>query len=385
MVSRYSVTRRALLTGSTAPFVARGAGRARAACGLPVHARRRIGQPAPDGFVLWTRLAPEPLRPDPAAGRHDAGAVEVALGGGRGRGDAACGAQRRCRSPCRRCPSRACRIAGLAPGREYWYRLSPAARQARSAAPAPRRHWARRSTDCVSASAPAPIASRAISRLSPPGGGAPDLVLFLGDYIYEFIEPVGEPVRVHSDGVEATDLRTYRNRYAQYRTDPDLQPSMPRRRASSPGTTTRCRTTMPTAGRRITPIRQAFLLRRAAAYRAFWEHMPLPPLGDAAGAGRADLRPLRLRRPRALCGCWTSASTARAWPATGRQGGGQGGRCELPGAPRSGAAPISARRRRAGSASNCAARTARWNLFAQGQLMTEFKERWSGRDRALER
>ena len=30
-------------------------------------------------------------------------------------------------------------------------------------------------------------------------------------------------VRAHSDGVEATDLRTYRNRYAQYRTDPDLQ------------------------------------------------------------------------------------------------------------------------------------------------------------------
>ena len=30
-------------------------------------------------------------------------------------------------------------------------------------------------------------------------------------------------VRAHSDGVEATDLRTYRNRHAQYRTDPDLQ------------------------------------------------------------------------------------------------------------------------------------------------------------------
>src|SRR5260221_2812186 len=30
------------------------------------------GEPTPDGFVLWTRLAPEPLAPDPAtpAGIH---------------------------------------------------------------------------------------------------------------------------------------------------------------------------------------------------------------------------------------------------------------------------------------------------------------------------
>src|SRR5205823_174060 len=52
---------------------------------------------------------------------------------------------------------------------------------------------------------------------------APDLVLFLGDYIYEHASQSDKRVRDHSDGVEATDLRTYRNRHAQYKADPDLQ------------------------------------------------------------------------------------------------------------------------------------------------------------------
>ena len=50
---------------------------------------------------------------------------------------------------------------------------------------------------------------------------------------------------------------------------------------------------MPTAGRRDFADPAAFLLRRAAAYRAFWEHMPLPrsamPRGpDATIYGRFD-------------------------------------------------------------------------------------------------
>ena len=51
----------------------------------------------------------------------------------------------------------------------------------------------------------------------------PDVVLFLGDYIYENIEQNRPTVRPHSDGIEAATLPTYRNRYAQYRLDPDLQ------------------------------------------------------------------------------------------------------------------------------------------------------------------
>src|SRR5580765_6724018 len=65
MISRQSVTRRALLTGATAAFVGRGAGRARAAADYPFTLGVASGNPRPDGFVLWTRLAPEPLSPDP--------------------------------------------------------------------------------------------------------------------------------------------------------------------------------------------------------------------------------------------------------------------------------------------------------------------------------
>jgi alkaline phosphatase D len=51
-----------------------------------------------------------------------------------------------------------------------------------------------------------------------------DLVLFLGDYIYEFAQPDGttEADRVNLGPVPVT-LDDYRARYARYKTDPDLQ------------------------------------------------------------------------------------------------------------------------------------------------------------------
>ena len=85
MILRRTLSRRALLTGSAAAFIAV---RAR-----PVRAHRRhdpftlgvaSGNPRPDGGVLWTRLAPEPLSPDPERpGGMPPAAVPVALGGRR--------------------------------------------------------------------------------------------------------------------------------------------------------------------------------------------------------------------------------------------------------------------------------------------------------------
>ena len=54
---------------------------------------------------------------------------------------------------------------------------------------------------------------------------APDLVVFLGDFIYE---GAGRPIARRTasaahDGAEPTDLAAYRARYAQYLSDPDLQ------------------------------------------------------------------------------------------------------------------------------------------------------------------
>src|SRR5688572_22889451 len=65
MVLRRILTRRALLTGSAAALVAGHTRPARTATGYPFTLGVASGNPRPDGMVLWTRLAPEPLSPDP--------------------------------------------------------------------------------------------------------------------------------------------------------------------------------------------------------------------------------------------------------------------------------------------------------------------------------
>src|SRR5207253_2953621 len=119
-------------------------------------------------------------------------------------------------------------VDGLEPGRWYWYRfrigphLSPVGRT-RTAPPAN--------------SSPAALTFAFASCADWQNGFFTayddmaaqdlDLVVFLGDYIYEAgpegkTRPLGAPGRVHQ-GSEATDLAGYRNRHAQYKTDPALQ------------------------------------------------------------------------------------------------------------------------------------------------------------------
>ncbi len=106
-----------------------------------------------------------------------------------------------------------------------------------------------------------------------------DLFIFLGDYIYE---SGGSGVRDHEAG-EPFDLMGYRNRYGHYRSDPDLQAA----HASAPW--------MPiwddheVDNNHAGPHTDggdpaAWTARRAAAYRAWYEHMPVrmePPTSDA--------------------------------------------------------------------------------------------------------
>jgi alkaline phosphatase D len=110
---------------------------------------------------------------------------------------------------------------------------------------------------------------------------APDLVVFLGDYIYEGSVTWAAP-RKHRSPSPLT-LDDYRLRYAIYKSDPDLAAA----HAACPWILTwddhevsndyaadRPDNGMP---------RDAFLARRAAAYRAYFEHMPLPPAMRPAG------------------------------------------------------------------------------------------------------
>ena len=99
-----------------------------------------------------------------------------------------------------------------------------------------------------------------------------DLVMFLGDYIYEGASK-GQVLRRHEGG-EARTLETYRARYATYKRDPLLQAA----HASAPWLMVwdDHEVTNDYAGLQDPRLSPDFATRRAAAYQAYWEHMPFP-------------------------------------------------------------------------------------------------------------
>jgi len=101
-----------------------------------------------------------------------------------------------------------------------------------------------------------------------------DLVCHLGDYIYE--SSWGRThVRSH-DAPEPATLAEYRNRHALYRTDRDLQDA----HAAFPWVMIwddhEVQNDYADDRSQRLDDPQAFLARRAAAYQAYYEHMPLP-------------------------------------------------------------------------------------------------------------
>jgi alkaline phosphatase D len=112
----------------------------------------------------------------------------------------------------------------------------------------------------------------------------PEFVVFLGDYIYE--DP-GTPdntditARIHL-GPEPTTLIDYRNRYARYKTDPNLQAA----HVVAPWFVIWDDHEVENNYAGLTPQDPAdaptFAARRFAAYEAWWEHQPVrldPPVG----------------------------------------------------------------------------------------------------------
>jgi len=281
-------TRRRLLTGAAgaglalvaAPALLRHAAAQSWRVGDPFSLGVASGAPRADGFVLWTRLAPEPVSSNPET-----------PGGMRG-GDVAVGyeiaADAAMRDIVRRGEATAEQayaysvhldVRGLQPGRPYWYRFTSgdaASRIGRAATmPAPEAAPDRLRFGFVSCSNYEHGYFSGYRHLADEN---PEFVLFLGDYIYETIEEKRPTVRRHSDGIEAATLPTYRNRYAQYRLDPDLQ----HLHAEVPALVTWDDHEVQNdyAGKWSEHFDdpELFLLRRAAAYRAFYEHMPVRPI-----------------------------------------------------------------------------------------------------------
>lgn len=164
---------------------------------------------------------------------------------------------------------------GLRPDRWYWYRfmlgdaVSPIGRT--RTAPAP---------DSMPASLRFAFASCQHWEFGEYGAHrhiaaeAPDLVAFLGDYIYEWgpyelTHPTAPRRRSH----ESITLADYRARYAQYKSDARLQAA----HLAAPWMVTwdDHEVANDYANDRDERLDANFLMRRAAAYQAFYEHMPV--------------------------------------------------------------------------------------------------------------
>jgi alkaline phosphatase D len=228
------------------------------------------GDPAPDGFVLWTRLAPDPLR----GGGMPPESVDVRWEIARDEGMRRIVRRGLATAPPELAHSVHAEIDGLEPDRWYWYRFQVAG----ETSPVGRARTLPRS-----GARPAGIRFAFAScqhyehgyftAYRHLAGEELDLVVHLGDYIYEDAADA-RAVRSHTGG-ETTSLEDYRNRYALYKTDPDLQAA----HATFPWVVTWDDHEVDNnyAGahsEQDDPV-DSFLLRRASAYQAYYEHQPV--------------------------------------------------------------------------------------------------------------
>ncbi|MGW0393603.1 alkaline phosphatase D family protein [Streptomyces sp. NPDC003042] len=241
------------------------------------------GDPLPDGIVLWTRLVADP---------YDA----PSMGTSPVRVEWEIAADPQFRRVVRRgavdadpalAHSVHVDVRGLAPARDYWYRfrtggqLSPVGRT--RTAPSPR-------------SRPGALRFGVVNCQDWQNGYWPaysglaeedlDAVLHLGDYIYEFDPESVYPDRLHTTPTtpgldQLVTLADYRARHAQYKTDPALRAA----HAAFPWIVTwddhevednyadLMDENDDVGARRQDPA--TFARQRAAAYQAYYEHLPL--------------------------------------------------------------------------------------------------------------
>ncbi len=270
----------AAASGLAAPAILRAQNRWRS---YPFALGVAAGDPAPDGFVIWTRLAPEPLAPDggmamfPMPVQWEVASDQrfesiVASGEALARPELAHAVH--------------VEVTGLQPDRPYFYRFTAAGERSF-------RGTART----------LPLASADAQRLKFGVAGCQrfedgfygayrhlaneaDLafVYHYGDYIYEYavsaisasfwtgaaVEPVRRPL-----GQSTYSLTDYRQRYAQVKSDPDLI------RAHAAHAFVSSYDDHEVDNNWVTDIDEdgtppeLFALRRAAAFQAWYEHMPV--------------------------------------------------------------------------------------------------------------
>ncbi|MGW2303430.1 alkaline phosphatase D family protein [Streptomyces sp. NPDC001809] len=259
------------------------------------------GDPLPGSVLLWTRLAPRPFEP---GGGLPAARVPVHWELAR---------DERFTRTVRRGLATAhpefshtvhVEVAYLDADRDFFYRFrvgdwtSPVGRT--RTAPAP---WARTTglklaaVSCQAYHDGYFTAYRHLAREDV------DVVFHLGDYLYEYAVDARGGARAYTDRTlpavfarETLTLDDYRLRYALYKSDPDLRAA----HAAHPFVVTwdDHETENNYAGgtpeNDVPP--EEFLLRRAAAYRAYWEHQPLRAPQRPQGPDMRLYRRLRFGR-----------------------------------------------------------------------------------------
>lgn len=325
------------------------------------------GCPRPDSVVIWTRLAPG-AAPKP----QEAVRWEIATDDGfrdvvrSGVGTAIAADAH----------SLHVTVDGLAPSRWYWYRFTASGTRSETGRT--------RTAPPAGADEPFAFAIASCQRFDDGYYAAwrhladesPDLVVFLGDYIYESA-PRKDRVRTHVGHGAATTLDEYRARYEQYKSDANLR----RIHAVAPFIVTWDDHEVQNdyASDRGQDLAPAFPARRAAAYRAWWEHMPVPM---SMRPSDADLR---------VYGRYDWGSLARfhvlddrqyrdyhACPPPGRAGSTtvDAAACPDLGAPQR---TILGAAQEAWLADGLAQRDASWNFLAQQTLMASFTWTKEGR------
>ncbi|MET8077588.1 alkaline phosphatase D family protein [Streptomyces sp. NPDC005303] len=238
------------------------------------------GDPLPDSVLLWTRLAPAPFEPDGGLPQQYV-VVQWELAS-----DESFGA------PVRSGTAVAypeyhhtlhVDVDGLEAGRVYYYRFKAGTWISETG---------RTRTAPLTTAAAASLTYAAVSCQAYFDGyytahrhlsqDDVDVVLHLGDYLYEYaVSSVGGH-RAYTDrklpalfNREAMTLEDYRLRYALYKSDPDLRAV----HAAHPFVVTwddhETENNYAGAISENDDPPEEFLLRRAAAYRAYWENQPL--------------------------------------------------------------------------------------------------------------
>ncbi len=246
------------------------------------------GDPLPDGVVLWTRLSQaalvevgehtEPAHVDWELAADDSFQRIVQHGTAVALPELGHAVH--------------AEVRGLQPGRTYWYRFHAAA----ATSPV-----GRTCTAPAMDASPSSLRFAFVSCQNYEHGYFTafqhlahediDLIVHLGDYIYERTFTSAPQVRRHEAG-EVKTLAEYRARYAHYRADPDLQAA----HAAAPWLVTtddhevvdNYAGSHPSEEDSESPAQ--LLLRRAAAYQAFYEFMPLRRRSVPEGA---DMRVYR--------------------------------------------------------------------------------------------